>query len=194
MTRAVSIRELRSDEELLGCISLLRAAFGTVAREFGLTEESAPTHAAFATQENLRRHLDDGMTLYGMFREGAQVGSVAVKKAKRKDGVFFIERLAVDPRERHRGYGARLLQFACARIRDGGGTTASVGLMDNNERLKSWYRTKGFVRNDCRRVAHLPFRVCFMTRDLSENERVLNGARLGGARPGPAGTGVSQEW
>ena len=170
MTRAFSIRELRSDEELLGCVSLLRAAFGTVAREFGLTEESAPTHAAFATPENLRRHLENGMALYGMFCEGSQVGSVAVKKAKGKDAVFFIERLAVEPPERHRGYGARLLQFACECIHERGGTTASVGLMDNNERLKSWYRSKGFVQNDRRRVAHLPFRVCFMTRDLSENK------------------------
>jgi diamine N-acetyltransferase len=161
------IREIHSEDELCRCVELLRAAFGTVARDFGLSEESTPTNAAFTTLENVRMHVQNGMILYGMFSETSLVGCVAVKKAKTGEQVFHIERLAVAPEKRHRGYGARLLSFAVERIRANGGTTASIGVMDNNVRLKEWYKSKGFVQHDRRRFAHLPFKVCFMSMSLT---------------------------
>ena len=139
------MRELRSEEDLQGCVSLLRVAFGTVAEDFGLTEESAPTNAAFTTFENLSRHLQNGLILYGMFVESGLVGCVAIKQAKAEQAVYYIERLAVAPDKRHRGYGGQLLSFAIERILERGGTTASIGLMDNNEILKKWYRSKGLA-------------------------------------------------
>ena len=39
MLSVPTIRELHSEEELLRCVDLLRAAFGTVARDFELTKE-----------------------------------------------------------------------------------------------------------------------------------------------------------
>jgi ribosomal protein S18 acetylase RimI-like enzyme len=161
-----SIKQLRSEDELLECVRLLRSAFGTVARDFGLTEESAPTNAAFTTLENLQAHLQRGMTLFGTYCAFSLVGCVAVKKSKGDELVFYIERLAVSPEKRHRGLGGQLLLFAIETIRRNGGRTASIGVMDNNDRLKEWYRSKGFVQHDCRRVAHLPFKVCFMSIDL----------------------------
>ena len=160
-----TIRQLRSQEDLQECVSLLRVAFGTVAKDFGLTEESAPTNAAFTTFENLSRHLQNGLALYGMFVESGLVGCVAIKQAKADKAVYYIERLAVAPDKRHRGCGGQLLSFALERIRELGGTTASVGIIDNNEILKKWSTSKGTVQHDCRRVAHLPFKVCFMSLD-----------------------------
>jgi ribosomal protein S18 acetylase RimI-like enzyme len=110
-------------------VALLRAAFGTVAKEYGLTEASAPTNAAFATIDNLRKHLRGGMTLYGMFLGSRIVGCVAVKKSKADAFVFYIDRLAVAPEERHRGYGDKLLALAMEMIQEWGGTTASIGLV-----------------------------------------------------------------
>ena len=130
----------------------------TVAEDFGLTEESAPTNAAFATQ--------NGLILYGMFVESGLVGCVAIKQAKAEQAVYYFERLAVAPDKRHRGYGGQLLSFAIERILERGGTTASIGLMDNNGILKKWYRSKGFSQHDHRRVEHLPFKVCFMSLDV----------------------------
>jgi ribosomal protein S18 acetylase RimI-like enzyme len=160
--------ELRSEEELLTCVRLLRKAFGTVAKDFGLSEENASTNAAFTTLDNLQTHMRNGMILYGMFKGPSLVGCVATKKAKDRGTVYYIERLAILPEVRHRGYGGQLLSFAIDRIRAGGGTTVSIGLMDNNERLKQWYISKGFVQHDRRRIAHLPFKVCYMTRELQE--------------------------
>jgi uncharacterized protein YdhG (YjbR/CyaY superfamily)/ribosomal protein S18 acetylase RimI-like enzyme len=161
-----AVRELLLEEELVACVDLLRAAFGTVARDFGLTEASAPTNAAFTTLENLKWHVQKRMKLFGMFSEAALIGCVAVKKSKADDSVFYIERLAVAPEQRHRGHGEHLLSFAFEHIRRNGGRTASIGLMDNNDRLKKWYRSKGFVQHDCRSIEHLPFKVCFMSIDL----------------------------
>ncbi len=161
-----TIRELQSEEELRSCVGLLRVAFGTVARQFGLTHDTAPTNAAFANLENLQRHLQSGMRLYGMFLDTVLIGCVAVKKSKAGDAVFSVERLAVSPERRHCGFGGQLMQFALETIRGAGGRTASIGLMDNNERLKAWYTAQGFVQHDRRRVEHLPFKVCFMSRDL----------------------------
>jgi diamine N-acetyltransferase len=168
MTPAPVIRELRSEDELGRCVGLLRAAFATVAAEFGLTEETAPTNAAFATLENLERHVRDGMTIYGMFLDASLIGCVAVKRSKADAAVSYIERLAVAPENRHYGRGGQLLSFAIERIRESGGRTASIGVMDSNERLKNWYLARGFAQHDCRRVAHLPFKVCFMSIDLQE--------------------------
>ncbi len=161
------IRPLRSEQDLLPCVDLLRLAFATVAEEIGLTVETAPTNAAFTTVDNLRRNLQKGMALYGMFCESSLVGCVAIKRAKADRQVFYMERLAVAPERRHRGFGGQLLSFALERIRLDGGTTASIGLMDNNERLKRWYISKGFVQHDCRRLDHLPFKVCFMSMKLA---------------------------
>ena len=141
-------------------------AFRTVAEDFGLTEESAPTNAAFTTFENLSRHLQNGLILYGMFVESGHVGCVAIKQAKADQVVYYVERLAVAPEKRHRGYGGQLMSFAIELILERGGTTASIGLMDNNEILKKWYRSKGFSQHDRRRVEHLPFKVCFMSLDV----------------------------
>jgi diamine N-acetyltransferase len=160
------IRKLGTTEELRACVSLLRASFGTVAREFGLTEENAPTNAAFTTLENLQRHIEDGMEIHGMLRAGVLAGCVAIKRAKSRNGVYLVERLAVLPGFRHRGFGASLLSYALGRIQENGGTAASIGLIDENRRLKEWYQSKGFIQQECRRVAHLPFKVCFMTLDL----------------------------
>jgi diamine N-acetyltransferase len=160
------IRELGTEEELAACARVLRLAFGTVAEEFGLTEENAPTNAAFTTAENIRHHLDDGMLLYGLYRDGELIGSVAIKAARSEAGVFYVERLAVSPTHRHQGHGGRLLSVALERIRNLGGTTAALWLIDDNERLKQWYRSKGFVERNRRRVAHLPFKVCYMSRAL----------------------------
>ncbi|HET6451636.1 MAG TPA: GNAT family N-acetyltransferase [Spirochaetia bacterium] len=160
------IRELRSEQELTECVALLRAAFATVAMEFGLTEKSAPSNAAFTTLDNLRAHLQHGMLMYGMSDGASMVGCVAIKQSKSDQLVFYIERLAVLPEHRHQGTGGQLLTFAMDTIRQCGGRTASIGVMDTNERLKEWYRSKGFAQHDCRRIPHLPFKVCFMSREL----------------------------
>ena len=160
------VKQLDSEAELLRCVDLLRAAFASVAKDFGFTEESAPTNAAFTTLENLQANLRGGLALYGLFLESSLIGCVAIKKSKADGTVFYIERLAVLPEKRHSGHGRFLMQFALNTIRQLGGRIASIGVIDDNARLKAWYLLQGFRQHDCRRFEHLPFRVCFMSKDL----------------------------
>ena len=163
MEESACIRALEGPGDLAACVSLLRAAFGTVAQELGLTEESAPTNAAFTTLANLEAHVRDGLDLFGLYTGPGITGCVAVKRAKAGNGLWYIERLAVAPGLRHRGYGSRLLSFALAEIARRGGSVASVGLIDANERLKVWYLSKGFAVRERRRILRLPFAVCTMS-------------------------------
>ena len=166
MTPGISIRELCSEEDLESCVRILRASFGPVAEEFGFNEQTAPTNAAFTTLDNLARHRHAGLALYGMFVDSTLTGCVGIKKSKADDATYYIERLAVLPESQHLGHGTRLLQFAQETIRRSGGRRASVGVMDNNSRLKSWYLSRGFSQHDRRTIPSLPFKVCFMSLDL----------------------------
>jgi ribosomal protein S18 acetylase RimI-like enzyme len=127
----------------------------------------APTNPAFVTESKLKEYLTEPVVLYGMFYDGILIGCVAVEKSRRDDQVYYIERLAVAPEQRHQGFGDQLLCYAFDRIRESGGRVASIGLMDNHEVLKQWYITKGFVQTSCRAIEHLPFDVCFMSKDLT---------------------------
>lgn len=166
MTSNHAIRAMSTATELADCAQLLREAFGTVARDFAITENLVPTNPAFATAEKLHEYLKKPVELYGLYVSGTLIGCVAIQPKKGNDRAFYIERLAVTPRMRHRGYGDKLLLHACQRIRDKGATTALLGLMDNNQVLKDWYKSKGFKQKECRAVGRLPFRVCFMSKSL----------------------------
>ena len=42
------------------------------------------------------------------------------------------------------------------------GKYISIGIIDENIRLKKWYLNYGFIEKGTRRFEHLPFIVCFM--------------------------------
>jgi len=161
------IRQLQTKSDLINCVRLLRRSFGTVAVEFALTKATAPTNPAFVTKAKLKEYLRKPVALYGLLENELLIGCVAIEKSKHNNSTFYIERLAVAPEARHHGYGDELLRYAFERIRDAGGATASIGLMDNNDRLKGWYQTKGFVQTACKTIEHLPFKVCYMSKDLA---------------------------
>jgi diamine N-acetyltransferase len=161
-----AIRVLSTEEELVDCARLLREAFATVARDFALTESMVPTNPAFTTPEKLFEYLKRTVELYGLYTGERLVGCVAIEPKRGNERACYIERLAVLPGMRHQGFGDKLLSHACQRIRDRGATTALIGLMDNHHVLKAWYKSKGFKQKECRSFGHLPFRVCFMSKNL----------------------------
>jgi diamine N-acetyltransferase len=88
-----------------------------VADEFGLTKENAPTNAAFITLNQLHDYMKKELVLFGLIKNDAIIGCVAVEKARDNDGTYVIERLAVLPEERHKGYGKILLDHAITMIK-----------------------------------------------------------------------------
>lgn len=160
------LKEFQTEAELIDCVQLIRAAYGTVANEFNLTEANAPTNPAFITIDRLKEYLKKKVKLFGLFANNVLVGCVAVESSNDKN-IYYIERLAVNPNHRHHKYGDRLLNHAFDYIKENTGTIASIGLMDNNTKLKEWYKSKGFIETGKKDFPHLPFSVCFMSKTLN---------------------------
>ncbi len=156
------IRELPAPAPLAPWVAVLREAFGTVAAEFGWTEQTVPSNAAFTSLAQLEGMRRKGIRMFGLELGGAPAGFMAVEDGG--EGKFYVERVAVVPRLRHAGLGRRLMDHALAVIRAAGGRTASIGVVAENAVLKRWYEAQGFRETGTRRFAHLPFTVCFMER------------------------------
>lgn len=158
------IRELLQEDELAVSVGILREAFQTVADQLNLTPENNPTNPAFMTYERLNEAKAKGLKFFGLFESERQVGLVALEQAG--DGLYYLERLAVLPGYRHRGYGRSLLDFAFQYVKDAGGSAISIGIINENSVLKCWYQGYGFVETGTKTFAHLPFTVCFMKKDV----------------------------
>jgi diamine N-acetyltransferase len=169
-TTGLSFSPINPKEELEEFAAVIRESFSTVAAEFGLTPDNAPTNPAFLAPERLAESLAKGLELFGARLCGRLSGCVGIEKARDTEGRFYIERLAVLPECRHGGLGKALLDFACERIRERGGTEVSIGIMDENRRLKAWYAGYGFVETGKKRFDRLPFTVCFMSLTLEAGE------------------------
>ncbi len=159
---SVRIDPVPPGQEIYECARTIRRAFSTVAAEFGLTRENAPTNPAFATDESVGAAAARGAIFFGLKEGKALSGCVAIEPAKEGNGAFYVERLAVLPAHRHRGHGRRLVERALEEIRARGGERALIGIIDSNMVLKRWYEAQGFKETGKRNPPGLPFTVCFM--------------------------------
>ena len=160
------IREITDESELRRSVDVIRESFRTVADEFGLTEGNCPTNPAFITLERLEALRGKSVKFFGLYEEEEQIGFVALEKADA--GVYYLEKLAVVPDRRHNGHGKNLVEFVCDHAIAAGGTTVSIGIMDNHTLLKDWYKTLGFTQTGTKRFEHLPFVVSFMEKRLEK--------------------------
>ncbi len=158
----ITFKKLDSKEELSDALSVLKKSFKTVADEFGFTKDNAPTNAAFMTLERLIETTGDGVSLFGLFENGILVGTVALEKSKENPEIFYLERLSVLPEKRHLGYGRKLMDFAKNQAAVEKAKIISIGVIDSNKILKSWYIEYGFIETLIKSYEHLPFNVCFM--------------------------------
>ncbi len=165
------IVEVLEEPLLAACVPVIRAAFQTVADDFGLTEQNAPTNPAFMTLDRLTEARGRGVRMFAAL-EGdgpgaAPVGFVALERSRRP-GVLYLERLAVVPAVRHRGLGRALMDHCFAQARAAGAERISIGIVDEHELLKRWYLDYGFAETGKRRFDHLPFTVCYMEKAVGD--------------------------
>jgi ribosomal protein S18 acetylase RimI-like enzyme len=162
------IRLIPTETALAPLVELLQAAFGIVAAEYGITHENAPSNPAFTTLESLKEYKKRPCQFFGYYRKACLVGCVAIEPSKRKAEVFYLERLAVMPEERHRGIGKRLVSHALEQIKARGGSRVSIGIINKNTILKGWYLNLGFVEREIKCFPQLPFEVCIMEKEILE--------------------------
>ena len=158
------IKELTTETELENSVKVIGDSFMTVAAEFNLNNENCPTHPSLVTMKQLTEMKRKGLKLFGLFEYDAQVGFVAVEKKKHK--VYSLEKLAVLPEHRHKGYGGKLIEFAEGYVKNSKGEKLSIGIINEHAVLKKWYEAKGFKETAVMKFEHLPFTVCFMEKTI----------------------------
>ena len=153
------------DDELDTCVQVIRAAFDTVAKTFGLTEQSCPTNAAFMKTERLLYDRNNGNTMYVLKLDGEIAGFMQLEN--KGDGRYELKNIAVLPECRHMGFGKTLLDYAKEKVKQFGGQKISIGIIEENIVLKQWYEKNGFVHLGTKKFEHLPFTVGFMEATIS---------------------------
>jgi len=145
-------------------VSVLRRACATVAQRFALTEENCPKSPAFYTEDRARADFERGVQYYFLEERGEVCGCVALEKAR--PGIGYLERLAVLPEHRSKGFGSALVRHVLAQARSMGLERVGIGIIAEDESLREWYGRFGFVLTGTRKFDHLPFVVAFMEKEL----------------------------
>ena len=162
----MDFKRVNSGDDLSALVQVLNVSHGTVARDFGFTRESNPTNNAFINESTLKSQLIKGIDLYTLLIDGKMIGCIAIEKSSKEPDTFYIEKVSVVPEFRNHGFGVELMNFATSRIIELGGKKISIALIDSHTKLKNWYIAQGFTETGTRDFDHLPFRVCFMNKQV----------------------------
>lgn len=157
------IREIKRAEIPL-CAEIIRRSFATVATEFGITRENTPRHTSFIEDERLFYQFDNGFPMLAMLENDEIVGYFSLEKKDEK--TYELNNLAVLPEKRHLGYGKELLEFAFDYAKKQGATKITIGVIDESERLKDWYKSNGFTYLGSHKFPNFVFTAGFMEKIL----------------------------
>lgn len=102
--------------------------------------------------------------MFAVFDEEKQVGFVVIEKAK--EDTYYMEKLAVLPEFRHRGYGKIIIEHVSDYVIKNGGKRIGIGIINENTILKKWYLNYGFREIELKKFDHLPFTVCLMSKEI----------------------------
>jgi ribosomal protein S18 acetylase RimI-like enzyme len=163
MTTETTIREAGISE--IGVLSsIVRDSFRDVAGRFGLTPENCPKHPSNCTDDWIEKDFARGVSYYILEKNHAVIGCGALERVDPK--LCYLERLAVLPQHRHRGYGRALVDHIMKQAILYGAKCMSIGIIADDVQLKQWYLDIGFVEGETKEFSHLPFLVTFMKCDL----------------------------
>ena len=141
-------------------VEIIQDSFLDVAERFGLTPQNSPTHPSNCRPEWLLREMDRGVTFYMLENDGQPVGCVALEKIS--DEVCYLERLAVLPQERRKGFGAALVRHVLSKARLLDVYRVGIGIIAEHKELQNWYEKLGFEEVESKRFPQLIFQVTLM--------------------------------
>ena len=153
------IKQVESKEQLNICLEIIRSSFITVAEEFGLTENNCPSHTAFMTIDKLEKQYDV-RPMFLFYKDEIPVGYFSLAKCNADE--WELNNLSVLPEYRHLGIGKTMVDYAVEMVKNYGGNKISIGIIEENTKLKDWYLKLGFTHISTRKFEHLPFTVGFM--------------------------------
>ncbi len=151
-------------------VTLLRSSFSDVAERFDLTIENCPKNLAFCTKERIKGDLAGGLRYYILEKDSRPYGCVAIEKAG--PDVCYLERLAVLPQHRRKGYGKKLVNYVFDKAGKNGAKQVQIGIISEDTKLKNWYKQFGFVQKGTKKFDHLPFIVAFMSAEINDTNQM----------------------
>ncbi len=159
------IKEIDLNKRLVELHSLVNRSFLTVALEYGLTAENAPTNPAFISADSiLKTQIEKNISYFGYFEKEKIIGCYALEPANNEK--FYLERLCVHPSKRHNSIGHILMKDAFKRVKAKDANIISIGIINDNIILKEWYKGLGFKEIEIKTFERLPFDVCFMEKNI----------------------------
>ena len=159
------IREMeRSD--IPACVDVIRAAFATVADEFGITAENAPRFTAFATDKmRIEWHfLHEKRPMFVYMMDGQIVGYYSLMMME--NNACELNNLSVLPAYRHNGIGAQLLAHAFQYAKLQNFKVMNIGIVEENQVLRKWYESFGFVHTGTKKFDFFPFTCGYLVRQV----------------------------
>jgi ribosomal protein S18 acetylase RimI-like enzyme len=156
--------DLLGEEDYEACIHLMRASFQTVAETLKFTKETFPASGAYFDKNKLYRLLSKGAEWYGLYNiEDPCHELVGCFALTTKNGMTYtLHKLAIKPSYRHRGYGQYLMGLAEELVIEKGGKSLSLGMVEENTLLKSWYLAMGYKEIKTKVYKKTQFHICFM--------------------------------
>jgi diamine N-acetyltransferase len=78
------------------------------------------------------------------------------------DGICKLDDIIILPKFREKGYGKELLIFCKHKSKELGANKISLGMIDDNKRLRKWYEDNGFTNMGYKKYDGAPFTVGYM--------------------------------
>lgn len=154
------------EKDIDKCVDVICRSFGTVADEFGFTQENAPRFTAFATTSNrLRWHLmGEHRPMYAYYENDKIIGYYSLLRLE--NHACELNNVCVLPEYRHRGIGEELLKHAFESVMKIGCTKINIGIVEENVVLRKWYETFGFIHTGTQKFDFFPFTCGYMEKAL----------------------------
>lgn len=102
--------------------------------------------------------------MFGYFLESKIVGFLGLKIDD--NGVCKLNDIIILPEYRQKGYRKELLEFCKIKALELGADKITLGMIDDNQKLKIWYIKNGFINVGFKKFEKAPFTVGFMELSL----------------------------
>ncbi len=154
------------ESQLAECVQVIRDSFQTVADTFGFTVENASRFTAFATtldRLNWQMH-GEKRPMFACMEENRVVGYYSLLMQEGEE--CELNNLCVLPSHRHQGIGEQLLHHAFQTAREMHCRKMHIGIVEENQLLRKWYESFGFVHTGTRKFDAFPFTCGYMEKEL----------------------------
>ncbi len=142
-------------EQLPQCLETVHRAFGANCERFGFTKENYPSCAAFLTLDDLIKAKQQGTHFYAICIDGKVAGCVQLKRIN--GDTYSFTRFAVLPEYQHLGLGRRLVNHCREKATEYGAKKMTLLMIYENEKLRHFYESCGFVLVETKRDDSHPF-------------------------------------